>query len=68
MSEKLTNYIRISLGEAVIELLIKTGSILYWPINHSTLPTKTWKKFLTENMLKDSYIIFQNSVDNFEIS
>ena len=70
-SEELKNGIKILVGQAFleVELLIKPWNFVL--IINSTIvwPTEILLPFLSfsDNLFKDAYIIFQKSVDNFEI-
>ena len=71
LSEKLKNNIKISVVQAVLELLINTYRILFWSItqDRTTWPTEILMSFLSfsDNLLQDAYM-FQKSVNDFEIA
>ena len=71
LSEKLTNDIKLLVGQKVLESLIKT-IILDVVINNSRTSwiIEILMPFLSfsDDLLQDAYIIFQNIVDHFEMT
>ena len=64
------NRIKILVGPADFELLIKTCKIQFWSVTQEWLGLpKNLMSFLSssDSLLQDAYIIFHKSVDNFEI-
>ena len=70
--EKPKNGSNIFVGQAVLQVMIKTYKILFWSITKVEInvwPTKMLMPIcqfeFSDNLLRDAYIIFQKSVDSF---
>ena len=70
LSKEFNNGIRISVGQAVLELLIKTFWMFWSATLKNTWPNEMSMLFLSslDKLLQDACIIFRKSVDNIEIS
>ena len=67
---KIKNCIKISVGQAVLELLIRTCKIMFWSITQEPLGLLKFQNhsWVSQTIVfaSDGFIIVQNSVDNWD--